>query len=206
MNYWSSKAVELYQSAGDFFSARQIGMIKALAKAIDANDNYTGKHSEHVAVLMAELGRSLDFSVEETSLAYFAGLVHDIGKIGVPESILKKPARLTEMEFAYIKRHPDVGADILGEIAGFEKIAEAIRYHHERYDGRGYPHALKGDNIPILSRMLTLCDAYDAMTTTRCYRSPVSKEAALKEIKELSGIQFDPVISGNFLEMIQSQQ
>jgi HD-GYP domain-containing protein (c-di-GMP phosphodiesterase class II) len=136
---------------------------------------------------------------EEINLAYLSGVMHDIGKISVPEIILNKPARLTNSEFAVIKLHPDVGANLLSGISGFEKVSEAVRYHHERIDGKGYPYGLQGQRIPLLSRMLALCDAFDAMTTIRCYREPFTTDRALEEIAESSGTQFDPEISREFM-------
>lgn len=199
------RGTEPYTGIAALGSGRDAEIIRAFAKAIDARDDYTGRHSEHVADLMADLGGQLDFTEKEVNIAYFSGLVHDIGKIGVPESILNKPAKLTETEFSCIKCHPDVGADILAEIQGFEKISEAVRYHHERYDGKGYPYSMKGKKIPLLSRMLALCDAYDAMTTDRCYRQPVSAQSALLEIERLKGFQFDPELSRIFINLIEER-
>ncbi len=177
-------------------------VIKLLLKAINARDKNTGKHSEHVAYLMVTLANRIGLSKEEISLAYVSGLVHDIGKIGIPESILNKPTQLTETEFALIKQHPNIGADILSEISGFEKIVEIVRYHHERYDGKGYPYGIQAQEIPILSRMLVLCDSYDAMTTPRCYREPFKPDRALAEIEQLSGRQFDPELSRIFIDLV----
>ena len=177
------------------------GFIK-FAKAIDARNSCNGNHSERVANLMVDFAKQLALSREEINWAYLSGVMHDIGKISVPESILNKPARLTKREFAIVKRHPVVGAEMLSGISGFEKIAEAVRYHHERVDGKGYPYGLQGQRIPLLSRMLALCDAYDAMTTIRCYREPFTSDRALGEIEQLSGMQFDPEISVEFINLV----
>lgn len=185
---------------------RELASFIKFAKAIDARDSYNGNHSERVAKLMMYFAERLALSREEINLAYLSGMMHDIGKIGVPESILNKPARLTKREFAFVKRHPDVGAEMLSEICGFEKIAEAVRYHHERYDGNGYPYRLKGQRIPFLSRMLALCDTYDAMTSIRCYREPFAFDRALGEIAQGIGTQFDPELSREFTSIIVGSQ
>ncbi|MDF2499726.1 MAG: metal dependent phosphohydrolase [Anaerosporomusa subterranea] len=176
------------------------------AKAIDDRNSCNGQHSEQVAKLMVCFAERLALSREEINLAYLSGMMHDIGKIGVPEIILNKPAQLTKSEFAVIKRHPDVGADLLSGISGFEKIADAVRYHHERYDGKGYPYGLQGQRIPFMSRMLALCDSYAAMTTIRCYREPFTSDRALGEIAQLSGTQFDPEISREFTSIVVDSQ
>ncbi|SDD46919.1 HD-GYP domain-containing protein [Sporomusa acidovorans] len=180
-----------------------VDIIRSFAKAIDARDTYTGKHSEHVANLMMEFAEFLGLPRTQVNLAYLSGVVHDIGKIGVPEDVLNKPAKLSKEEFTFIRRHPDIGANILAEISGFEKIAEAVRYHHERYDGMGYPEGVRGEDIPKFSRMLALCDSYDAMTSVRCYRKPFTINQALEEIKRGAGLQFDPVLSKKFIDLFQ---
>jgi len=109
---------------------------------------------------------------------------------------------LTQREFAIVKRHPDIGAAMLSGIGGFAKIAEAVRYHHERFDGKGYPDGLQGRSIPLLSRKLALCDAYDAITNRRCYRKPLAADRAFEEVAKLSGAQFDPEISGEFIKAV----
>ena len=185
---------------------RELTSFIKFAKAIDARNSCNGNHSERVAKLMVDFAEHLALSREEINLAYLSGVMHDIGKIGVPEIILNKPARLTKREFAIVKRHPDVGAEMLSGISGFEKIAEAVRYHHERVDGKGYPCGLQGQRIPFLSRMLALCDAYDAMITIRCYREPFTSDRALGEIAQLSGTQFDPEISREFTSVIVDSQ
>ena len=185
----------------DFIS---LNIIKSFAKAIGARDKYTMRHVENVSALMLGLAEYMQLPEEETELAYLAAIVHDIGKIGVPENILKKPGRLTTEEFEIMKFHPAVGAEILQEIDGFAAIAHIIRHHHERYDGAGYPDGLSGRHIPMFSRMLAVCDAYDAMTSVRCYRKqPWDEQLALEEITSCSGAQFDPVISKFFVDFVR---
>lgn len=181
---------------------RELTSFIKFAKAIDARNRCDGKHSERVANLMVDFAEHLALSRGDIRLAYLSGVMHDIGKISVPEIILNKPARLTKGEFAIVKRHPDVGAEMLSGISGFDKIAEAVRYHHERVDGKGYPYGLQGRRIPFLSRMLALCDAYDAMTTIRCYREPFTSDRALGEIGQLIGKQFDPEMSREFINVV----
>lgn len=179
-----------------------VSVIKSFAKAIDARDKATGKHSKNVAELMVNFAKHLQLSPQVTYLAYLSGMAHDIGKIGVPDEILNKPAKLDSLEFTFIKRHPDIGADILSEIYEFKAIVPAVRYHHEWYDGTGYAHGLQGLTIPLLSRMLALCDSYDAMTTARCYRKTLTPTKALQEIELGSGTQFDPELSKLFITFI----
>jgi HD-GYP domain-containing protein (c-di-GMP phosphodiesterase class II) len=181
---------------------RELTNFIKFAQALDARNSCNGKHSYRVAKLMVDFAKQLAFSREEIKLAYLAGTMHDIGKIAVPESILYKPAPLTKREFAIVKRHPDIGAEMLSGISGFEKITATVRYHHERFDGKGYPYGLQGQSIPLLSRMLALCDAYDAITVIRCYRKPFAPYRAIEEIELLSGTQFDPEISGEFIKSV----
>lgn len=198
--------INKYKAAEDRLKGMSLSVIKSFAKAIDARDKYTGKHSENVANLMVNFAEHLELSKEEVSLAYLSGLIHDIGKVGVPEQILNKPTSLEETEFALIRRHPAIGADILSEISEFGEITEAVRYHHERFDGKGYPHGLKGLCIPFFSRMLALCDSYDAMTTVRCYREPLEPDCALREIELNCGKQFDPELGRQFIAFILKSQ
>lgn len=198
--------IDKYKAIEERLKGMSVSVIKSFARAIDARDVYTGKHSENVARLMVDFAEHLGLSKEEVSLAYLSGMVHDIGKVGIPEKILNKPTRLEEHEFTFVRRHPDIGADILSEISEFAEITEVVRYHHERYDGKGYPNGIQGLSIPFFSRMLTLCDSYDAMTTVRCYREPFAQDRALREIAENSGMQFDPELSRPFITFILKSQ
>lgn len=156
---------------------------------------------------MASFAKYVELPAEEVPMAYLIGIVHDVGKVSVPDHILNKPGRLTAEEFAVIKQHPQIGAKLLAEVDGLEKMAEIVRYHHERYDGQGYGQGLFGQNIPFFSRMLAVCDAFDAMTSARCYRrKPLSTAQALEEISKGAGSQFDPKISQRFIEFIWSHQ
>ncbi len=180
-----------------------MNIIKAFCKAIGVRDMYTMQHSENVAALIVGLTEYMKLSASEVTMAYLAGIVHDVGKIGISEEILNKPSRLTEAEYEIIKRHPSKGADILQELEEFTTLAQIVRHHHERYDGKGYPSGLQGESIPWISRMLTICDAYDAMISVRCYCAPHSVDEALTEIKKCAGLQFDPDLSTIFIDFIR---
>lgn len=168
-------------------------------------DPYTAMHAEHVADLMAGLAIQMDMTADEINLAYMMGIMHDVGKIKIPTEILTKPGRLTEEEYKIMQRHPVEGAKMLQEITGAELIVDVMRHHHERYDGKGYPSGLIGEKIPLLSRMLALCDSFDAMTTNRCYRTPVGLEECLLEIKHCAGTQFDPEVCVAFVEFVKAR-
>lgn len=184
-----------------------MNIIQTLCQVIGERDSYTVEHSRNVACLMAGFAEYAELPVEDVTLAYLAGIVHDVGKVNLPDHILNKQGRLTAEERAIIKQHPDIGASILAEVDGLAKVAETVLYHHERYDGQGYGTGLSGDEIPLFSRMLTLCDSFDAMTTARCYRrTPLSKAKALEEIANCAGTQFDPAIAKCFIEYISCRQ
>jgi putative nucleotidyltransferase with HDIG domain len=186
---------------------RSMREIQTFCQAIGERDSYTIEHSMKVAGLMAGFSEYIQLPGEDVALAYLIGVVHDIGKVGVPKPILNKPGRLSDEEFAVIKQHPDIGAGLLSRMAGMETVAEIVRYHHERYDGRGYAQGLAGKKIPFFSRMLSVCDSFDAMTNSRCYRrTPLSVTNALKEVARCAGTQFDPEICECFVEFIKFRQ
>ncbi len=189
------------------FALEEVNMdaIEDFCRQIYYRDPYTAMHAEHVADLMAGLADQMGMSPEEINLAYLVGIVHDVGKIKTPEKILTKPGRLTDEEYAIMKRHSEDGAEIVAAVEGAEPIAHIMRHHHEKYDGTGYPAGLKGEQIPLLSRMLSVCDAFDAMTTHRCYRSPVDLAECLRELKRCSGAHFDPEVCKAFLEFIKER-
>ncbi len=183
--------------------SQHVSIFQSFAKAIGMRDYYTMSHVIQVAQRMSELAVELDMSPEEVAMAYFVGLIHDVGKIGIPEKILNKSDSLTADEYETMKNHAKMGADIVREMQDFDEIADIILYHHERYDGTGYPAGLKGEEIPHYSRMLAICDAYDAMTSFRCYRQPVSTEQAIAEICKCAGSQFDPQMVTAFCNKIK---
>lgn len=180
-----------------------LNSIMAIANTIDAKDTYTSGHSIRVAKCSEEIARRLGWEEAEIQNIHYIALLHDIGKIGIPDSILNKPARLGNEEFAIIKKHPVIGGEILKDIHMIEHVAEGALYHHERYDGKGYPHGLKGEEIPLCARIVGIADAYDAMTSNRVYRSKLSDEQVISEFERCRGTQFDPELTDLFLEMLK---
>jgi putative nucleotidyltransferase with HDIG domain len=174
--------------------------IKAISFALDEKDTYTHGHSERVTLYSLILGRAMNLDNNTLDKLQLAGLLHDIGKIGTPEFILNKPGGLTHEEFNTIKKHPTKGKEIIKDIKQLRDISAWLRSHHERYDGTGYPDALKGEEIPLPARILAIADTYDAMTSDRSYRKGLSHETAVEEIKRCAGSQFDPMIVDQFLK------
>lgn len=179
-----------------------VQVMKALAGAIDAKDGYTRGHSMRVAAYSRELARRLGKSEQEINDIYYIGILHDIGKIGVPNAIINKPSRLTDEEYAVMKSHPVIGANILNNITELPDISIGAHYHHERYDGKGYPDGLAGESIPEVARIIAVADAYDAMTSCRSYRSMLSQAYVRDQIERGRGTQFDPIVADCMLQMI----
>ena len=177
--------------------------LSALTNAIDAKDSYTRGHSDRVTDLSVRLAKEAKLENSELEKIRLAGMLHDIGKIGIPESILNKPGRLDDQEFEVIKSHPVLGVSILGSVEFLQNVVPIIKYHHERYDGKGYPDKLKGNDIPYLARIVSIADTYDAMTTNRPYRKALTTEESLREIERCKGTQFDPELADLFIQMIQ---
>lgn len=178
-----------------------MGLLHSLTSAVDAKDAYTCGHSERVALLSRHLARQIQLPEAEVERIYMAGLLHDVGKIGVPENVLQKTGRLTADEFELMKKHPQIGARILHDIKQIEDIIPGVLHHHERYDGRGYPAGLAGERIPLMGRIICLADCFDAMTSNRTYRKALPLEVALTEIRRCSGTQFDPRLAESFLQV-----
>ena len=181
-------------------------MMVALSHTVDAKDHYTNGHSERVATYAAEIARRLDKTPEEQKKIYEIGLLHDIGKIGIPEEIINKTERLTDEEFATIKEHTVIGCEILRGIKDMPELSRGARSHHERYDGSGYPDRLSGDAIPEVARIICVADCYDAMTSTRTYSDPKPQDVVRAEIQRCSGKQFDPAIADIMLAMIDDDR
>ncbi|MGN0495260.1 MAG: response regulator [Lachnospiraceae bacterium] len=177
-------------------------MVKTLAGTIDAKDKYTNGHSERVAEYAKEIAKRVGKSQKEQEDIYYMGLLHDIGKIGVPDEIINKTSRLTDEEYEIIKTHPSIGADILKNVSEMPDIAIGAHWHHERFDGKGYPDHLEGKNIPEIARIIGVADAYDAMTSNRSYRDVLPQEVVRSEIKKGKGTQFDPDFADVMLRMI----
>lgn len=165
---------------------------KALASAIDAKDEYTHGHSRRVAKYSELIAKNSGKSIEECQRVYYAALLHDVGKIGIPDYIINKAGKLTKEEYEIIKQHTSIGSQILSSISSTPYLSLGARYHHERYDGNGYPEGLSGKNIPEIARIIAVADAYDTMTSKRSYRAPLAKQLVREEIIKGSGTQFDP--------------
>lgn len=173
--------------------------IKSIAHALDAKDEYTHGHSLRVTLYSLALAKSLNLPDSLLEEIETTGLLHDIGKIAIPEKILLKPGKLTDDEFEIIKKHPELGENLINGIGKLKLISNWLKSHHERYDGKGYPDGLAGEQIPISSRIIAIADTYDAMTSTRSYRPALSHEEAINEVKRCAGSQFDPNLAEIFI-------
>lgn len=183
----------------DLESARNV--IYTLALAIEANDPYTRGHSERVAEIGVRIARELGLSAEQQETIRNAGVLHDIGKIGISESILQKPGPLTEDELVIVQDHPEIGEKICQPLRSASKVLTVIRHHQERHDGAGYPDGLQGDQIPIEARIISVADAYDAMTSPRPYRPPMAQRQVLDTLRRESAKQWDPRVIDVFLRL-----
>ena len=180
--------------------------MKTLAGTIDAKDNYTNGHSVRVARYSREIARKLNMSEKEQEDIYYMALLHDIGKIGVPDEIINKTSTLTNQEYDVIKTHPVIGAEILKNMSALPHISMGARWHHERFDGKGYPDGLSGEDIPAIARIIGVADAYDAMTSNRSYRDALPQHIVREEIVKGKGTQFDPVLADVMLQIIDSDK
>ena len=178
-------------------------IIRAMAEAVEAKDTYTHGHSGRVAQYSQEIARRHGYSEKKANEIYILGLLHDVGKIGVPDAVINKRGRLDDEEYEQIKQHPAIGARILKSIKEMPQLANGARWHHERYDGKGYPDGLRGEAIPEEARIIAVADAYDAMTSNRSYRAPLPQEVVMAEIRNGSGTQFDPHFAAIMLRMIE---
>lgn len=178
--------------------------ILSIANAVEARDKQTGRHSLRVAVYSMLIAAELGFDADELENIRQIGLLHDIGKIGVPDSILSKPKKLTEEEYNIMKTHVDIGGEILKDFTHIKNVADGAKYHHERYDGKGYNTGLKGEEIPLTARIIGLADAFDAMTSNRVYRKAISMDHVIDELKKGKGTQFDPSLVDILLGLIGS--
>jgi len=177
-------------------------IVKGIIAALELKDPYTRGHSERVAKYAAILAKGTkQFTKEELKSFNYACLLHDVGKINIPDSILMKPSKLTKEEYEIIKKHPVVGAEVVKDVEGLKNVIDVILYHHERWDGKGYPEQLKGKEIPLLARITAVADAFDAMTSSRSYRKALPLEEAYNRIIEGNGTQFDPEIVDLFKEV-----
>jgi diguanylate cyclase (GGDEF)-like protein len=197
----SELAAELEGSELEWFNTA-----RTLLSIINAKDRYTFGHSERVADYCQRFIENLDFSPEEEKTFYYGAFLHDIGKIEIEEDILVKKGRLDEEEWSKVKRHTETGARILTPLKAFRDIISMVLYHHENYDGSGYPEGLKGEEIPRLARMLRIIDSYDAITSERPYSSPMKKDEAIAELKKGSGIYYDPELVNVFIKALEQEE
>jgi len=181
--------------------AASIGVLKALVASIDAKDPYTMGHSERVAELSTLIARGIGFEPEQIERVRVAGLVHDVGKIGIPDWVLRKPGKLDDQEFALVRMHPETGYRILKDVPLMSDVLPAVLEHHERYDGKGYPYGIKGEQISLLGRIVAIADSFDAMCSSRAYRTGLDRAKALAEVANCSGTQYDPNLVEVFLKL-----
>ena len=191
-------ATHRWEAAAREEADRRLGLYRAsflaLATAIEPGDGYTHAHSEETVFLVEAVARELALPEEDLAECKTAALLHDIGKIGIPDSVHHKPGPLDEHEWRIMREHPVIGERILKQVPGLERVAAAIRHEHERWDGDGYPDGIAGEQIPLESRIVLVCDAYHAMTSDRPYRARMPREAALAELRRCSRAQFDPQV------------
>lgn len=178
--------------------------IGILRQTVEAKDPYTRGHSDRVSEYSVLIGQKLNLDDKTLHTLKIGGLFHDIGKIGIPDSILLKESKLDDDEYSQIKNHPSIGAHILGDVAMFKDIIPIVLHHHEKFDGHGYPSQLKGEDIPYLARITAVADTFDAMTSKRSYRNALPLDVVKDEIKRCSGTQFDPVIAEVFLDLLNN--
>jgi HD-GYP domain-containing protein (c-di-GMP phosphodiesterase class II) len=168
--------------------------VDVLARAVDVRDAYTGRHSAEVGELARRVGERLGMTGDELTVLECAARLHDVGKLGVPDTILRKPGPLDEIEWRVMRGHPEWGAEMVSTVPGLEEIASLVASHHERWDGCGYPDGLAGEAIPLASRVISVCDAYEAMVSDRPYRASLSRQRALAELAAGAGSQFDAAV------------
>jgi putative nucleotidyltransferase with HDIG domain len=183
-------------------------LILALSKALDSRDTYTSNHSTNVARYASEIAKKMKLPQNDIEIIYKGGILHDIGKIGIPENILLKPGSLTCEEYHIIKNHPKIGYEMIKHVSDFNEtgVLDIVLYHHERYDGKGYPRGLSGTDIPLFARIMAIADSFDAMTSKRVYRNEIDLENTLIEIKRNKGTQFDPEITEVFLSFFNNDK
>ena len=177
--------------------------IMTVANTVDAKDDYTKGHSLRVAIYAELVAQRLGWSEEEIQNVYYVAMLHDVGKIGVPDAVLNKPFKLTDLEFRLIKDHTVIGAEILKDFKMFPNVSVGAKYHHERYDGKGYPEGLKAESRPLVARIIGLVDSYDAMTSNRVYRRRLNDDVVMEELKKGKGSQWDPDLVDIFMELIK---
>ena len=178
--------------------------IQTLRYTVDAKDTYTRGHSDRVSEYSVLIGKYLGLPKSDLKTLRIGGLFHDIGKIGVPDSILLKEGKLSDNEYSEVKNHPSIGAHILSSASIFKDIIPIVKHHHERYDGHGYPGQLDGENIPYFARITSIADSFDAMTSKRAYRDSMPIEKVISEFENCKGTQFDPKLTDLFLDILRN--
>ncbi len=191
--------VRLYES----IKKDQLNIIRALSSTVDAKDHYTLGHSQKVSEYCVKIAEEMKFSEREIEIIKYAALLHDIGKIAIPDEIIKKPSRLSSEEFEIVRQHPVIGARIIKEIEALAPMVPLIQHHHERYDGNGYPGKLKGEEIPIGARIIHVVDSFETMVSARAYRDMIPAELAISELRKNAGTQFDPQVVDTFIGVIR---
>lgn len=181
-----------------------VQVVRSLVGTIDAKDKYTNGHSLRVAEYSREIMRRMGGTEQEQADVYYIGMLHDIGKIGIPDAIICKSSHLTDEEYELVKSHPVIGADILKNISEIPGIDIGAKWHHEKYDGTGYPDGLRGEEIPMMARLIGVADAYDAMASKRSYRDVLPQATVRQEIEKGKGTQFDPYFADIMLQMIDA--
>ncbi|MBP2657371.1 MAG: rpfG 13 [Firmicutes bacterium] len=181
-------------------------IVEALATAMDAKSSFTSGHSERVAELSLLLAKRMGISRNEQTRIHIGAHLHDIGKIGIPDAILNKPGKLTKEEYAIIRQHPEIGNDIVGKVRVLHSVADIVHHHHERFDGNGYPDRLCGEKISLGARIVAVADAFDAMTSSRTYRSSLSLYETMDEIRRCRGSQFDPDVVDTLIELVVTDE
>jgi HD-GYP domain-containing protein (c-di-GMP phosphodiesterase class II) len=176
-----------------------------LIEAVEAKDPYTRGHSDRVHHLSMEIGKAMGLPADELGDLYWGSLLHDVGKIGIPDAVLCKPSRLTKDEYTFIMVHPERSYEILRHVKHLERAVLGARHHQEMYDGKGYPHGLKGEHIPLHGRIIAVADTYDSITSSRAYRAGRSHELAMKEIQRVAGTQLDPAIVEVFKGVVATE-
>jgi HD-GYP domain-containing protein (c-di-GMP phosphodiesterase class II) len=192
----------LYTDLSELFKSS----IRALVNAVEAKDEYTRGHTERVTEYSVMIARKMGFTGEEIQRIELSALLHDVGKIGIPDKILLKPGKLTDEEFEVVKEHPSRGVKMLRPIKQLRMVLNGIKHHHEKLDGSGYPDGLIGNGIPLVARIITVGDAYDAMTTNRPYRNALPREEAIRRLKQDSNTQFDPELVDVFVKCIEEEK
>ena len=195
---------ERLSDAYDQLEKAYLESVETLRYTVEAKDSYTKGHSDRVSAYSVLIGEKMGLPDNDLKTLRIGGLFHDIGKIGIPDSILLKEQKLTDQEYSEIKNHPSIGAHILSNATIFKDIIPIVLYHHERFDGRGYPKMLAGEQIPLLARITAVADTFDAMTSKRSYRDAMPLDVVKEEIRNCSGTQFDPQIASTFLDILEN--